>query len=314
MIHRMFCHPSPSAVAIVLSALIGLGSAHSEELAGLDSAAIEGATGLHATINKEEQVLKISVPRTDVTITVDGAVLPPFMGVTSWAAFKADPKGGAMVMGDLVLFEDEVNPVMSTLLDHGLSVTAVHNHFFYASPAVYFMHIGGNAGAATLAGGVRAAFDKVKEIRGAAAQPATAFLHAPLPSTSTVTAAPLEAIFGGKATAMDGMAKFVFGRSATMACGCVVGKDMGVNTWAAFMGSDEHALVDGDFATVAGELQAVLKTLRLAGITIVAIHSHMEDDSPKYIFIHYWGIGSAATLAKGVKAALEAQKAMTTKP
>ncbi len=120
---------------------------------------------------------------------VDGAPLPPFMGVTSWAAFKADPKGGAMVAGDLVLFEDEVNPVMSTLLDHGVSVTAIHNHFFYASPAVYFMHIGGTAPTATLAAGVRAALDKVKEIRGAAPLPGTAFAHAPLPATSAVTAA-----------------------------------------------------------------------------------------------------------------------------
>jgi hypothetical protein len=109
------------------------------------------------------------------------------------------------------------------------------------------------------------------------------------------------------------MAKFTFGRTATMACGCVVGKEMGVNTWAAFMGSDDQAVVDGDFATVAGELQTVLRTLRGAGINIVAIHSHMEEDTPKYIFLHYWGIGPAASLAQGVKAALDAQKAIPAK-
>jgi hypothetical protein len=286
---------------------------HAEDAAGLDTAAIETATGLKGVLNQDEAVFKVSSPRSDVKITVDGAALPPFMGVTSWAAFKADPKGGAMVMGDLVLFEDEVNPVMSALLAHGVSVTAIHNHFFHAVPAVWFMHIGGVAPAATLAAGVRAAFDQVKAIRAAAPQPAAAFAHAPIPAANAITAAPLEAIFGSKATAKDGMAKFTIGRSATMSCGCVIGKEMGVNTWAAFMGSDEQAVVDGDFATVAGELQTVLKTLRAGGVDIVAIHSHMEDDTPKYIFLHYWGVGPATALARTVKAALDAQKAISAK-
>jgi hypothetical protein len=176
------------------------------------------------------------------------------------------------------------------------------------------MHIGGVGPAGALAGGVRAALDKTQEIRRAAPQPATRFAHAPVPTANAITPAPLEGVFGGKATAKDGMAKFVFGRSATMACGCVVGKEMGVNTWAAFMGDDAQAVVDGDFATVAGELQTVLKTLRAAGIDIVAIHSHMEEESPKYIFLHYWGSGPALALAQGVKAALDAQKALSAKP
>ena len=298
----------------VLLAIVGVGIAHAADATALDTAAIETATGLKGTLNAEEAVFKVTSPRTDVKITVDGVVMPPFMGVTSWAAFKADPLGGAMLMGDLVLFEDEVNPVMSSLLDHGLAVTAIHNHFFYATPAVYFMHIGGVGPTETLAVGVRAAFDQVKDIRKAVPQPGTGFSHAPLPTTSAVTAPPLETIFGAKAAAKDGMVKFVIGRTATMKCGCTVGKEMGVNTWAAFMGSDAQAVVDGDFATVAGELQTVLKTLRGAGINIVAIHSHMEDDSPKYIFLHYWGIGPAATLAQSIKAALDAQKAVITKP
>lgn len=298
----------------VLLAVLGVGIAHGADAAGLDTTAIEATTGLKGTFNAEEAVFKVTVPRSDVKITVDGTVMPPFMGVTSWAAFKADPAGGAMLMGDLVLFEDEVNPVMSTLLDRGLTVTALHNHFFYATPSVYFMHIGGVGPTATLAAGVRAAFDQVKTIRTAAPQPGSSFGHAPLPAANAVSAPPLEAILGGKAATKDGMVKFVIGRTATMGCGCTVGKEMGINTWAAFMGRDELAVVDGDFATVAGELQAVLKTLRGAGINIVAIHSHMEDDAPKYIFLHYWGVGPAATLAQGVKAALDAQKAIPIKP
>jgi hypothetical protein len=297
-----------------LLAILGVGVAHGADAAGLDTTVIETAIGLKGMLNAEEAVFKIAVPRTDVKITVDGAVLPPFMGVTSWAAFKADPSGGAMLMGDLVLFEDEVNPVMSALLDRGLTVTALHDHFFFSTPPVYFMHVGGVGPTATLAAGVRAAFDQIKAIRGTTPQPGTGFGHAPLPTVNAVSAPPLEAIFGGKAATKDGMVKFVIGRTATMGCGCTVGKEMGINTWAAFMGNDAQAVVDGDFATVAGELQTVLKKLRGAGINIIAIHSHMEDDSPKYIFLHYWGVGPAATLALGVKSALDAQKAIPGKP
>jgi hypothetical protein len=149
----------------------------------------------------------------------------------------------------------------------------------------------------------------VKEIRVANATPGKTFGNEALPAKSSVAAAPLAAIFGGGQPAQkDGMVKFVIGRSTKMPCGCEVGKEMGVNTWAAFMGSDARAIVDGDFVTFEGELQPVLKTLRSHGINIVAIHSHMEGDNPKAIFLHYWGIGPAPELASAVKAAIDTQK------
>jgi hypothetical protein len=237
--------------------------------------------------------------------------MPPFMGLTSWAAFKPGMKEQAMVMGDVVLFQDEVNPAMSTALENGLAVTALHNHFFYDDPKVYFMHIGGEGSAESLAAGVRKVLDKVKEIRAAAPEPAKGFGRKALPAKSSVTAAPLADIIGGKPAEKDGMVKFTIGRTTKMPCGCEVGKEMGVNTWAAFMGSDDHAIVDGDFVTFEGELQPVLKALRANGINVVAIHNHMEGESPKAIFLHYWGIGSAGELAQGVKAALTAQKQAT---
>ena len=275
----------------------------------LDTARIEQLTGAKGQMNAEEGVFKVSFPRTDVKVTVDGTPMPPFMGLTSWAAFKPGMKDGAiMVMGDMVLMQDEVNPVMSAALENGLAVTALHNHFFYDEPKVYFMHIGGEGSAEQLAGGVRKIQDTVKQIRATSPQPARGFGGEPLPPKSSVTAAPLAAALGAKATEKDGMVKFTIGRSAKMPCGCEVGKEMGVNTWAAFYGSDEHAFVDGDFATMDGELQPVLKALRGSGINIVAIHSHMEGETPRVIFLHYWGIGPAPKLAQGVKAALEAQK------
>jgi hypothetical protein len=281
------------------------------ELSDLDMAAIDSATGLKGVLNKEEGVYKVSAPRADVQVTVDGSVLPPFIGLTSWAAFMADPKGGgAMVMGDLVLFEDEVNPVMSALFDQGLTVTALHNHFFYCQPQVYFMHLGGQGPTDKLAAGVRAALDRVRQVRSTSPELAKSFSHQAIPVVSAISAEPLAAIIGGKPAAKDGMVKFTIGRSVAMPCGCQVGKEMGVNTWAAFMGGDDAAVVDGDFVTMAGELQPVLHALRAGGVNIVAIHSHMEDEAPKLIYLHYWGVGRAADLAKTLKAALDAQSAV----
>lgn len=271
--------------------------------ADLDTALIEKTTGLKGALNPVEGVFKVTSPRKDLPVTVEGWKMPPFMGLTSWAAFKSGGKADAMVMGDLVLFEDEVNPVMSALLDHGVSVTALHNHFFFDQPRVYFMHIGGEGTVAALAGGVRAAFEAVAKIRAAHPELGHQFFARSLPAESTIAPGPLETIFGAKAQQNAGMAKFVFGREVAMECGCLVGKDMGVNTWAAFAGADDNALVDGDFAVRESELQTVLKSLRADGINIVAIHSHMTGDTPRMLFLHYWGRGPAAQLAAALQAA-----------
>jgi hypothetical protein len=259
-------------------------------------------------MNTNEGVFKVTAPRNDLKITVDGWAMPPFMGLTSWAAFTAGSKAEAMVMGDLVLFQDEVNPVMTALLDNGLSVTALHNHFFYDEPKVYFMHIGGEGTFENLATGVRKGLDALKAVRAANAQPATKFNAPAMPAQSSITGKPIADALGVKGQAKDGMFKAVLGRSAKMVCGCQVGAEMGVNTWAAFAGTDDNALVDGDFAMTEDELQPVLKSLRAEGINIVAIHHHMTGETPRYIFLHYWGRGRAEALAKALKAALATQK------
>ena len=229
-------------------------------------------------------VVKVSWSRTDLPVRVDGLKMPPFMGLTSWAAFTSDGAEEAMLMGGLVLFQDEVNPAMETAFASGINVTALHNHFFFDEPKVFFMHIGGEGKADKLASGVRAILDRVQQVRAAAPKVGTSFAGATLPEKSSLTAAPLMSILGGKPVEKDGMVKYTIGRKVKMPCGCEVGNEMGVNTWAAFYGSDDNALVNGDFATVAGELQLVLRALRGNGINIVAIHSHMEGESPHIIF------------------------------
>lgn len=272
----------------------------------IDEKAVAAATG--ATPEKSpDGVVKASFPRKDVDVAVDGWKMPPFMGLTSWAGFAPARQGvaEAMVMGDLVLFEDEVNPVMSVLFDNGVEVTALHNHFHHDVPHVYFMHIGGEGSVASLGKGVKLAMEKVAEIRKKTPKPAATTGARALPAKSTIDGAKLEAALGVKGQAKDGMWKAVVGRATHASCGCSVGKTMGVNTWAAFAGSDDVAVVDGDFAVLETELQPVLKALRGGGIDIVAIHQHMIGESPRVLFLHYWGRGKAVDLATTVKKALD---------
>jgi Domain of Unknown Function (DUF1259) len=267
--------------------------------AALDTAKIDQLTGLKGKLNEKEGVYKVTFPRNDVKVVVDGWTMPPFMGLGTWAAFTAT-KDGAMVMGDTVLLEDEVNAAMSAALDNGLNVTALHNHFHFDHPKVYFMHIEGEGPADKLAAAVRKVYDAAKQIRAASPNPKDSFGATPLPEKSSITAAPLNEIFGAQGESKDGMVKFTFGRPASMH-GVKIGKDMGVNTWAAFAGSDDNAVVDGDFAVKEDELQAVLKSLRKDKINVVAIHQHMTHEEPRMIFFHYWGRGRAKDLAEALK-------------
>jgi hypothetical protein len=305
----MFVSPSRIICAFVIFSLTCSAVVNAQRKQ-VDGPKVDQITGAKGSLNEQENVYKVSFPRNDVKVTVDGTPMPPFMGLTSWAAFMPGMSQEAMVMGDIVLFQDEVSPAMSAAFDNGLTVTALHNHFFYDEPRVFFMHIGGEGTTENLATGVRKVLDRVKEVRSANPQPVSGFGKEKLPPKSSITAAPLANVMGaigGKPAEKDGMVKFTIGRTSKMPCGCEVGKEMGVNTWAAFYGSDEHALVDGDFVTFKGELQPVLKALRANDINIVAIHNHMEGETPKAIFLHYWGIGSAEKLASGVKAALDTQ-------
>jgi hypothetical protein len=270
--------------------------------AALDTAKIDQITGLKGKPNEKEGVYKITSPRADVKVAVDGWTMPPFMGLGTWAAFT-ETKTGAMVMGDTVLFEDEANPAMSAALENGLSVTALHNHFFFDHPKVYFMHLEGQGTVEELATGVRKVYDKIKEIRAANPQPKDSFGAVSLPEKNSISAEQLNKIFGISSEVNNGMVKFSIGHPATMH-GVKIDNAMGVNTWMAFAGSDDDAVVDGDFAVTEDELQSALKAMRVGGINIVAIHSHMTHEQPRILFFHYWGSGPAKKLAEAIQGAL----------
>jgi hypothetical protein len=270
--------------------------------ADLDTARIDQITGLKGKFNEKEGVYKVTFPRDGVKVVIDGWAMPPFMGLGTWAAFTST-QNGAMVMGDTVLFEDEVSAAMSAALDNGLNVTALHNHFFFDQPKVFFMHIEGEGALEKLASAVKKVYDTTKAIRGPDPKPAESFsaVRQPrLPERNSITAAPLNEIFGMQGETKDGMVKFTVGRPATMH-GVKIDNTMGVNTWAAFAGSDDNAVVDGDFAVTEDELQPVLKSLLKEKINIVAIHQHMTHEQPRMMFFHYWGRGRGKDLANAIK-------------
>ena len=286
---------------LVFFTTICLGIVSISFAAELDTARIDQLTGLKGKMNEKERAYKVTFPRDDVKVVVDSWTMPPFMGLGTWAAFTPT-KDGAMVMGDTVLFEDEVNAAMSAALDNGLNVTALHNHFFFDHPKVYFMHIEGEGEVDKLAGAVRKVYDAAKQIRAANPQPKDSFGAARLPEKNSITAAPLNEIFGAQGELKDGMVKFTFGRPATMH-GVKIDNTMGVNTWAAFAGSDDDAVVDGDFAVTEDELQPTARSLLKERINIVAIHQHMTHEQPRMMFFHYWGRGRAKDLAQAIKGA-----------
>jgi hypothetical protein len=270
----------------------------------LDAAKIASAAGTKTTTAKDG-VVRIAWARTDVPVTVDGMPLKPFAGLGSWAAFMPTPHG-AMVMGDTVVFEDEVTPAMDAAFAGGLEVTALHNHFFYDQPKVYFMHIGGQGDPETLATAVKSVWDAIKKVRSERADPATRFAGE-VPQAGKIDTETIEKILGRKSETQQGVVKITIGRDGAMH-GVNVSGSMGLTTWAAFSGTDELAAVDGDFIMTAGEVQPVLRALRKAGIHIVALHNHMIGEQPAFYFTHFWGKNRADALANGVKAALEAQK------
>ena len=288
---------------VIAGLVLACGSAAA---ASLDVAAIGKAAGTKATL-QSDGVVKIGWSRSDVPVTVDGMRLPPAAGLGSWAAFA--PMGNqAMVMGDTVVFQDEVDAAMDAAFAHGLHVTALHNHFFYDQPKVYFMHIEGEDSATALASDVKAVWDAIKAVRAARPQPADGF-GGPMPTPGKIDTQMLTKIVGHPAEANNGSPKITIGTTGRMHDQSI-GASMGLTTWAAFSGSDQLAAMDGDFIMRADEVQPVLRALRKAGIHIVALHNHMIGTQPDFYFTHFWGKGKAADLARGFRAALEAQAAV----
>jgi hypothetical protein len=248
-------------------------------------------------------VLKVNIPRNDLSVTVANVKTPTPFGFGGWVAMTKGTGGMDVMMGDLVLTQDEVNPVMSALLDNGLEVTALHNHFFWDEPRMFYMHVHGHGTPADLARKVKPAIDLIGKTTSRATSAPAAPAAAPAP---TIDTAKIAQIVGTPGEQSGAVYKITIGRDDVklMEMGAPINARMGLNTWAAFVGTNENAAVAGDVAMLANEVPAVLKTLRKNGIDVVAIHHHMTGTQPTIYFLHYWGTGPADKLATAFKAAL----------
>ena len=253
----------------------------------------------------KSNVLKINIPRNDLKVTVDGVDTPTPFGFGGWLAMTKGDGGKDVMMGDLVLLEEEVNPVMSALLDNGLEATALHNHFFFEEPRIYYMHVMGHGKPADLARMAKPALDLIGHVPQ----------RHPSSRSSGKTSAPqgkidtskIAQIVGHQGEQSGAVYKITVGRDdlKLKEMGAIITARMGLNTWAAFVGSDENAAIGGDVAMLEREVTPVLKALRSNGLDVVAIHHHMIESRPMVIFLHYWGKGPAEKLATGFKAALD---------
>ncbi|MGC2810510.1 MAG: DUF1259 domain-containing protein [Bradyrhizobium sp.] len=248
-----------------------------------------------------DDVHRYGFPRTDLTVTLDGVTIKPALALGGWVAFKP-MHGGAMVMGDLVLLENEIDPVMLKMIEGGLEITAVHNHLLRASPATFYMHIGGHGDPAKMAAVIHDALAVSKT-------PLTTPTSAAAPSAVDLDTAQLDQIIGVKGHANGGVYQFnvprrepVTENGMPMTPPAPLGAAIGINFQPTGGGK---AAITGDFVLTNDEVNPVIGALRTNGIDVTALHSHMLDEQPRLFFLHFWANDDALKLARGLRAALD---------
>jgi len=265
----------------------------------IDWKKVDEAAGRTAAVSGD--VHRYGFPRTDLTVTLDGVTIRPTLALGGWAAFKP-MHGGAMVMGDLVLLETEINPVMAKLIENGIDITAVHNHVLRGNPATFYMHIGGQGDPVKLATAIRTGLAESKTPLTPPAAPASQ------PAIDLDTGQ-LDQIIGAKGQANGGVYQFgVPRRDPVTESGMQLAPagPTGVATAIGFQPTGGgKAAITGDFVLTADEVNPVIKALRSNGIEVTALHSHMLNEQPRLFFMHFWANDDAVKLAKGVRAALE---------
>ena len=282
---------------LAIAAVTGLAIA-SPASAAIDWSKVDEALGKAGT-NPPGDVHKYSLPRSDLQVTVDGVAIKPSLALGGWLAFK--PMGEqTMVMGDLVLTEQEINPVLTKLLADGITVTAVHNHLLRAQPATFYMHVAGEGDPVKLATGLHDALSASRTPLGSTPAPAAQ-------TSVELDTAKLEQTLGYKGNANGGVYQFSIPRGdAITDDGMVIPPAMGTAIAINFQPTgDGKAAITGDFVLMGKEVNPVVQTLRQNGIEVTALHNHMLDDQPHAYFVHFWANDDAMKLAQGLRAALD---------
>ena len=282
---------------LAIAAMASLSTAASAQ--DIDWKKVDDALGRTGAVAGD--VHRYGFPRTDLQVTLDGVAIRPALALGGWVAFKP-AHGEAMVMGDLVLLESEINPVMTRLIERGLEITAVHNHLLRASPATFYMHVGGHGDPVTMAAAIRTALAESKT-------PLAAPAPAGAPPAIGLDTAQLEEIIGVKGQANGGVYQFTVPRRDPVTehgIGVAPAAPMGVATAINFQPTGGgKAAITGDFVLAANEVNAVIGALRAVGIEVTALHNHMLDEQPRLLFMHFWANDEAAKLARGLRAALD---------
>jgi hypothetical protein len=285
---------------LFLMSLFSLALAGGASAQNVDWQSVDAAFGRKAAVVSGD-VHRYGFPRTDLNVTLDGVAIKPAFALGGWIALKP-ANGGAMAMGDLVLLETEINPVMTKLIEGGLEITAVHNHLLRANPATFYMHVGGHGDPAKLATAIHDALAVSKT----PLDPPTA---ASAPPAIDLDTAQLDQIIGAKGQANGGVYQFGVPRQAPVIEGgmqIAPAGPMGVATAINFQPTGGgKAAITGDFVLAGTEVNPVIKALRTNGIEVTAIHSHMLTEQPRLIFMHFWANDDALKLAHGLRAAID---------
>ena len=287
-------------------------------LTAAEIAAIEAAMGKKGTYAEAQATHSTPLPRNDLKVTIKGEPVPIAFGFGGWVAIKHTLDGkSAMLMSDTVLLQEEVNPLMSAALAQGLEIGAVHNHFFYEEPRIFYMHIHGMGAPAELAQKFAAALKDSKLLPANQPKPATAATAAQPGNNATPAPGPptgkdlfdipaLDKLVGYQGVVNGPTYKYTVGRAdlQSLMMGTEMTAAIGLNSWAAFAGKQADCHIAGDIAMLESEVNPVIKALRAHNLEVVAVHNHMLFDQPRMMFLHYYGRGPAAQLATGFRAAL----------
>ena len=285
-------------IVTVMTSLLALALCASASAAEIDWSKVDQALGKKGS-DQPGGVHKYGLPRSDLKVTVDGVAIKPALALGSWLAFQPTADG-AMFMGDLVLTDTEISPVMQRLIEGGVEITAVHNHLLRTSVPVFYMHVGGHGDPVKLAETLHAGLALSKTPFG---QPSPSQTPAPL----ELDTAAIEKTLGYKGTANGGVYQFSIPRAeAVSEGGMAIPASMGTATALNFQPTGGgKAAITGDFVLLGSEVDPILKTLRQHGIEVTALHSHMIDDAPHLFFMHFWANDDAQRLARVLRAALD---------